>query len=319
MLRTIRPLAAFVGVFLPLFGCARYPYRVSIDAAPWIRALGSDELFESDPAENKLVNLGPEAVPLLETALEREPAPVRVGVIGVLGRLQLPEAEALLLRAAANDPDEEVRYEAVFALGNLKGLRRGQVAEAALDDSSARVRMVAVQQCATLCSSPAAIGRVVQIAIHDPAPHNWGWARLTLSAILNEDPKIPRAAEAKAAIEQQARPLLASGDTYGERTRAALLLAQVGDPAAEPVLVQAVRAGEGQSGRPHAVYALGEVGDRDAVPVLTDRLGSPDAMTVSYSYDALRKLADRGVPGAAAALKAYTGPVPPRGLPPPPP
>lgn len=318
MLRVSLPFIFFAAILLHLCGCGCRHYRVTIDATAWVYALGSDDLFESGPAEDKLVNLGPAAVPLLARALEREPAPVRVGVVGVLDRLKLPEGEPLLLRAAADDADEDARHAAVQALDGVKDAQRRQVVEAALHDASPQVRRAALALCAKLCLAPAAIDRVVQIAIDDQAPPTGAWALLSVAAILSEDPKTLRATYAAAAIEEQARPLLVSGISLEERTRAALLLAALGDPAAAPVLVQAAREAKGQPYRLHVVYALGEVGNCDAVPVLTDLLRSSDVTMAAYSYDALRKLAGRGVPGATQALAAYKRPPPP-GLPPPPP
>lgn len=309
-------LVAFV--LLHASGCARNPYRVTIDAEPLIRALGSDDLFESDPAEDKLLSLGPAAVPLLAKALEREPANVRVGVVGVLDLLRLPEAAPLLLSAAANDADEEVRADAVLALDNVKDPHRRQVIEAALGDPSPLVRVAAIQLCATLCSSPAALDRLVQIAISDQQPRTGGWARLSLAMMINQDAKSARATDARAAVERRARPLLGATSSLEARARAALLIAELGDRAAAPVLVQAVRDEGARPYRLHAAYALGEVGDAAAVPVLAELLGG-DPTTAAYGADALRKLADKGIPGAAAALEGFSGPLLPHGLPRPPP
>ena len=66
-------------------GCGRFRsagrYRVTIDLGPSIRALGSEDLFESGPAEDRIVALGPEALPALEAALGDESLAVRVGVV----------------------------------------------------------------------------------------------------------------------------------------------------------------------------------------------------------------------------------------------
>ena len=82
---------------------SEHPYRATIDLTAEIHALGSDDLFESDPAEAKIVALGSVALPALGSALEREPPAVRVGVVGALARLHTPDTAPLLV-GAARDP-----------------------------------------------------------------------------------------------------------------------------------------------------------------------------------------------------------------------
>ena len=62
-------------------------------------------------------------LPALEVAMRREPPAIRVGVIDVLARLAVPGAVPLVIRGA-DDEDDEVRREAILALGRL-GDRRG--------------------------------------------------------------------------------------------------------------------------------------------------------------------------------------------------
>jgi len=113
-------------------------YRVTIDLGPSIRALGADDLFESGPAEDRIVAIGPAALPALEAALDDESPAVRVGVVGVLNLLAVPARVPLLMKAAT-DSAEDVRAAFdgetatsgdVIAMGlgsvrNRRGMRNG--------------------------------------------------------------------------------------------------------------------------------------------------------------------------------------------------
>src|SRR5262249_35702989 len=158
----------------------------TIDLAPEIHALGSDDLFESDPAEAKIVGLGSAALPALGAALEREPPAVRVGVVGALARLHTPDTPPLLV-AAARDPADDVRAAATAALTGLGEAAGREAVEAALDDPSARVRLYAARACAALCSSPPGLARLVEIALDDEGFATTNWARASLRQLLGRD------------------------------------------------------------------------------------------------------------------------------------
>lgn len=309
------PLAAL----LLASSCARLaapdPYRVTVDVTPDIRALGSDDLFEQDEAAGKLVALGTDALPALAAALERETPAVRVGVVEVLDRLRAPEAVPLLIRAA-HDPAEDVRYDALQSVGNTGDPRGRPVVEAALEDARPRIRLAAAKACATLCASPPAVARLVEMAIADQPLPNGSWARASLVAMLNgKDAML--AGGVRSAIERLALPRLEAGRPLEERARAALLAAEVGNPASWQALADAARDATDIHLRLHAAYALGKVADVRAVPALEKLLVESDAQVAYYVYDALNRMAARGVSGARTALARYRGPRPPR--PPPPP
>ena len=307
-------MRSIFAVFLLATSCRLFHpagrYRITIDLEPQIRALGSDDLFESSPAEDKIVGLGPAALPALEAALEHEPPAVRVGVVEVL--LLLGPAGGPLLIKAATDPNEDVRAEALQDLAEQTGDPRARaLVEAALDDPSAKIRLAAVRSCAKLCTSPPAIARLVDIALRDELSTNGSWARLSLKWIVaGED--AAAASEARAAITRAALPRLQDDHSFEERTRAALLLADIGSPAAPDVLALAAREAEDMQLRLRAVYTLGIVGDAQAVPTLAGILTGPDSELVPYTCDALARMAARGVPEAKRTLAAYHGPRPER-------
>ncbi|MFN8545136.1 MAG: HEAT repeat domain-containing protein [Candidatus Binatia bacterium] len=158
------------------------PYRVTIDVGPAIAALGSEDLFESDPAQDRLQALGPAALPALRAALAREPASVRTGVVEVLSHLGADGLPALL-GVATHDPDPEVRHDAIIDLGVAKDPRGRPVVERLLKHDDARDRLAAVQACATLCATPGALRRLVRIAIEDPSMATGMAARRSLGTI----------------------------------------------------------------------------------------------------------------------------------------
>jgi len=308
-----RPMKHALAAMLALTAaCGRsesdHPYRATIDLTTEIRALGSDDLFESDPAEAKIVALGPAALPALGLALEREPPAVRAGVVGALARLHTPETAPLLV-TAAHDPAEEVRSAAVDALGGLADPRGQGVVEAALHDPGARVRLFAARACAALCSSPAALARLVEIALDDESLPASSWARASLRELLGRD------AAARAAAGRAAKARLPEANPVEARARAALLLADLGDPAGAEALAVAAQHTTTLQLRLQAIYALGVVGDEASVPALAELLADANPSVPVYAYDALGKLDARGVASAATARQAYRGEIPTHPLP----
>lgn len=306
---------AWLAGLLALTACARErdPYLVTVDLAPWVQALGSEDLTVSEAARDRLVALGPVALPALGAALERQPPAVRAGVVDVLSRLATADALPLLLRAA-QDAAEEVRFQALLALALVRDPRARAVVEGALADPVARVRCAAAGACVAVCASPAAIARLVEMALDDEPFPNAAAARRSLQRIL-ADPDAARAALARDAIAARARPVLDRDAGVSRRARAALLVADTGDAAGTPALVDALRPGVEAQLRLHALYALGTVGDGAAVAAIVPLLA--EAGPQPYAVDALRRMAERGIVEAARALDAYHGPRPPGALPPP--
>jgi HEAT repeat protein len=288
---------------------------VQRDLGADIRALGSDDLETSEPAADRLVAMGPDAVPALAKALEREPPAVRAGVVEVLGRVDHPDARAALVGVAARDGDPEVRSTAIRTLGTGGPSDAARpVVETALTDAAPGVRLAAAGACAALCGSPAALERLVTLAIEDQPLPNGIAARAAVIQILASG-DAARAEAVRAAIRVHA-PLALRGGDGGARLRAALLASDMGDPGGREALEGAVRGDAPPLLRLQAIHALGRVGDDRAVPALAALDGQPGLG--DYGYDALHRLAARGVGGAQAALDRWRGSRPPGELPPPP-
>jgi hypothetical protein len=291
------------------------PYRASVDLGPSIRALGSDDVFVSEPAEERILGLGAAALPALAAALARDEPAVRRGVVALLPRVEDDAAGALLVAAARDDPDPDVRYEAFRGLAARPDERGRALVESSLGHDGPRVRLGAVLACAVLCTSGTAFARLTERAVDD-VPANAAAARVALLRVLR-GPDATRAGAARRAILASAVPAVTAAPTPAARLRAALLASDVGDASGREVLAAGVRDGAPGGLRLHAVYALGTVGDARAVPVLA-AVGGDETLR-RYARDALLRLDHRGVPGARAAVAATAdgdpAPLPPPGLP----
>jgi HEAT repeat protein len=280
-------------------------YRVTLDVAPEIRALGSDDDFVADPAVERLVAMGTPVVPVLAEALRREPSAARVRVVEILSRLP-GDARLPLLIDAARDADADVRAEALAALGTLRDARAQAAVEGALRDPDASVRHAAVQACAAVCEGGAALATLADLGVHDPALPNGLAAALAVQQVVAAGPP-ERAALVRHAVDERARPA-ASAAAPLERARAALLVAALGDPAAVPALLAAAAdATLPVHVRLPAIAALGTLGDAAVVPALGRLVTDAQTGIARQSDAALGRLADRRITGAADARLAYRG------------
>lgn len=278
-------------------------YRVTVDVGPWMRALGDDDLFQSEPAKERLVALGAAAIEPLALALEQEPAAVRAGAVEVLGEIGLPECVAPLL-LAAHDTHAEVRVEALRALAVLGDERARSVVEQALEDPDEAVVLAAAAACERMCRSPGAMRRLVEIAVTEgPAS---SVARGSLRAMLAaEDPR--RAAVVRGAIETVAIPLLEADAAPRRRERAALVAADAGDGRAVPWLAAAADDdGTDRSLRIQTLLALGALGDRSAVGALRRAVERQDPALRAAACAGLERLEGTEVCPPPAGAAAYS-------------
>jgi HEAT repeat protein len=283
------------------------PYVVSVDLTESIRALGSDDLDVSEAAADRISSFGLAALPALERAVGVESAAVRARAVEVAASVGEHEAVPLLLRAAS-DPAPSVRAEAVLALGSLDDERGRDRVEAALADPSIEVRRAAADGCATLCRSPQAFARLVEIALGEPTTPRMLVPRQSLRVAL----KGAGAEAARAAILLHTEPILSSTAAQPEqRARAALLLADAGDARAPALLAEAVRSDADAALRTQAAIALGISGDPAALPVLQQALEQDSGLPRAVVCRSLLELSARGVLGAATAHSACIGDSPP--------
>jgi HEAT repeat protein len=281
-------------------------YSVTLDVGPWIEALGSDDLFESEPALDRLVALGPAAIAPLEAALEREGPAVRAGAVNTLGQIALPECVPPLIRAA-RDPDQEVRAEALTTLGRLGDERAREAVESALHDPAPVVVQAAAAACGVLCRSPAALRRLVEVALSSETTAGALAARNGIRVILAGSDTDQNAALREVLIEL-AVPLLQADAPAMQRARAALLAADAGDSRAIPWLVEAVKMEEAPLLRLQAVLTLGSMADPAAVNALLQVTRAESGALAAAACQALGQLAKREVRGASRAFETCREP-----------
>jgi len=315
--RFLSSVCAALIVVLCAPGCARRigpnPYAVEVNLQPEIRALGSDDLFEREPALERIVSLGPAVLPALEAALLEESVAVQVGVVEALGRIDDPRIVPLLVRTASEVGDVEVRYVALQALGARGDLQAAPVVEAALRDPDPKIRRAAASACVVLCASSTALADLVEGTLQDPWA-NFVAGRLSLVSILAGRGRA-QAEDGRAAIEAMALPVIGGGGLADEEGRAALLASDIGDAAGAESLARLVGDPDNPALRLYAIHALGTVGSGAAVRPLARQLSDPAA--AAYACDALNRMANRGVAGARAALRGHAARCPAKPLPPP--
>lgn len=334
-------VAAVLCLSFPSAPLAATEYEVCVDVGADIRALGSDDAFEWEPASDRLSALGTAAWPALLRALEHEGPTVREGVINVLASSSESDdaVSASLARVARNDSEADVRASAVAALRKLAGAQSRDVVVAALDDPSPEVRRNAITACTDLCSDDAAVARLVELALGDPSLINALQARRVLwratadgretrvveqiragavatavatSRTSTSDAGSPDLRDAAAPAPRASNAANAAAASRRE-ILAALLLAEIGDASRLDTVVRATRSDEEQAIRIVALHALGRLGGEEQVALVAAL--QPDPAVGAYAHDALRRMSERGVASAAEAASRHTGPRAPQLLP----
>lgn len=291
--------------------------RVCIDVAADIRALGSDDAFDSSPAAERLALLGPAAFPVLLRALAEEGPTAREAIVGLLADAPPTDAgvNRALARVARSDPEPGVRAVAIAAVHKLRGREGAPVLVAALDDPSPVVRHRAILACADACPGDAALARLVGLAIDDEPISNALEAQRALRGLSAEgaDPArtaaIRRLAIAAVPADGGANP----GGGSPRELRAAILLGELGDDSRLDAIAHAAGAGQPLGLRVPAIHALGRLGGADRVALLAGLLGDRDVAI--HAHDALRRMASRDIAQADEAIAHYTGPRSPHPLP----
>lgn len=286
-------------------GCQRDDtYHVSVDLVPWITALSDDD--RHDEAVEFLARLLPAALPALQLALQKEPEPVRLGVIEALAQEhERPEVLAALQGASTND-NAEVRYAAFEALLDSSQDETPRF-ERALNDPDAKVRLVGARGFETHCGSPAALERLSEIALRDEPFPNAVWAKFVLG-------RMAKGTDTCAPLARTTVDRLSTAVTLEQplpaRARAALLRLALDLPVSDHVALRqaAVTPESGPLLRVHATYALGSIADATDVPTFATLLAEP--FLQRWAADALMRLSANQVSEATRVLAAYQGPRP---------
>jgi HEAT repeat protein len=270
---------------------------VTVDTKPWIDDLGTDDLFRFDPAADKLAALGDAAVPALAAAFDGGDAQLRLGVVEVLRDIGTPAAHPLLLRAAS-DSDQEVRADAILALGVLRVEDGTAIVEHALGDENPRINRAAAVACRSVCRSEEGMRHLARIAVHgEPAIAKT--ARESVHGLLGRE---DRADRARAAVESIAATQLDSRVDPITRVRAALLLVEIDTQRALPWLRYFVESGDHPLVQFDAFLAIGKYGGSEEVPFLVRLRDEPERPMTASACKALGLMAKRGIEGAGEKL-----------------
>ncbi len=248
-------------------------YVLRFDLSADIRALGGDDPFISESSAERLVAFGEPVLPILAAALAREDAATRAGVVDVLRQLPGPGADEVA---------------------------------AALADRAPRARRAAALACSSLCAAPAALARLVALAVGDP---DGAAALASLETIVADE---RRRAAAIAAIEAGALPALTQPQRVDdEHLQAALTVALIGRAEAVPLLAAALAPGGPHGRAVRAALALGRIPDAAAVAALVQATSDPDSGVRAAACVSLSQLDRGGVAGAVAATtRCPTAPPP---------
>jgi HEAT repeat protein len=195
-----------------------------------------------------------------------------------------------------------VRAQALTTLGWLRDERGREAAESALHDPAPVVVQAAAAACGVLCRSPAALRRLVELALSSETTSGALAARNGLRVML-ADPDTNRNAALREVLNELVVPLLQADAPALQRARAALLAADAGDRRAIPWLVEAVKMKEAPLLRLQAVLTLGSMADPAAVNALLQVKRAEKAALGAAACQALGQLAKRGVEGATAAFE----------------
>ena len=275
-------------------------YAVEVDLAPTIAQLGAEEQADVDDAVERLAGLGDAAVPALERAVTTEQRPIALAAIEALGQIGTPRSDTALMAVATRQTDGELQATALLRLGEGGRPTARPILEAALVNSSTMVSHTAAIACGTVCASPAAIDRIVDIGLREVPDVDLGRIRVTLVRLLKGTDQTA-ATRTREAIVTRTAPILAAADAPPDlRTRAALMAADAGVPDLEPVLLAAARDPKNAVLRAAAVQWLGRNGTAAAVPLLQSMLET-QTLTQPVAL-ALQAMVARNVPEAKAVI-----------------
>jgi HEAT repeat protein len=278
-------------------------YVLEVDLGPTIKQLAAEEQADIDEATERLASFGDPVVPVLERALATEPDPIKLAIIDALSQIDTAPAFTALIAVGRHATDPEVRATALLRLGENGWAPARPALEAALGDPSPMVAQTAAIACGALCTTPAAIDTIIDMALRDMADVELGRVRVSIGRLL-AGPDQAAATHARETIQRRTAPILASTAPLEARTRAALLAADAGVPDVEPVLLAAARDGENGMLRIAAITWLGKSGGPAGIPVL--EAGLQDRNTAQAAALALQAASGRGVQEAKDALARFS-------------
>lgn len=223
---------------------------------------------------------------------------VRYEILTTLGKIGDPRAAGLLM-AETKSRDRYVRMWAMDGLCTMRDERAPALAVSLVKDPEPYVRQQVLRSCAALLDTPPGHAALIRVAVTDADFDATVEARRQLRNALQR-------AGSGGALGGQIRTAGRAALSGPQPTHAALLLADIGDPAGAQAL-RAALADPNVFVRHHAAYALGHVGGPESVPALIAALRDPQPLVTATAYDSLSLFAERGDARAKAAVDRYQG------------
>ena len=270
------------------------------DAAPALLAALSDESPGiREKAVEKLGELRVRSAvkPLLDQYHRDDNPQVRYECLTSLGLIGDPAAADLLLEETRSE-DRYVRMWATDALCEMGDEHAAPIALGLLHDPDRYVREQVVRSCVRAFDTAEGHQALIELALSGDFQISV-WARRDLHGYAAGGSGATEVAEKIRAAARQAL----EGD---QAVRGALLLGDLGDPAATDRLIEAVRDPD-QWVRHHAAFLLGRMGEPRAVPALIEALGDRVELVSLTARQALQEFAQRGDARAQEAIKKDTG------------
>jgi HEAT repeat protein len=273
-----------------------------------------------------LLHSPPTFAPLL-AALQDESAEVRAEAAGGLGALRDERAAQPLLTLYRQDSDPQVRRQclqaleqlgdakilaafvqdtqaadpavrrsAITALCTMHAARAPELALALVKDPDSDVRKQVLVDCAQAIDSPLGQELLINVALTaDPVT----------ALMARRDLSVQLQAKKDGGLTERLRQAgLAALRQPAQAVNAALLLAEVGDPAGAEILIKPLHSPDGVL-RFQAAVALRQIADPRSVPALRQSLADPLLLVRCAAYQGLKTIAQQGDAAAHAALAHF--------------
>ncbi len=236
--------------------------------------------------------------PLLDQFARDDSPQVRYECLTSLGLIGDPSTVDFLVKGTS-DADPFVRLWAMDALCQMSDPHAQELALVFVRDPNPAVRDQIIRACADAFNTPNGRRTLIDLTLDPPDFSTAAWARRHLMGFVEHGPDGAQLAEQ---IRAAALPELHGPHALG----AALLLGDLGDPAATDRLIVALRDPEFLV-RHHAALLLAKPRDRRAVPALIVALNDKVGIVAASAYNTLQWFADDGDRRAQEAVHNYKG------------
>jgi len=266
---------------------------------------GIQKLLASDDVEVRIAGIeilegttAPGSIELLIASLTDPDEAVRLEVVEALGQWHNPKATDPLLALYPNESDNQVRYEILTSLGMIGDAEAIPVLQQATEDDDRYLRMWGMDALCTM-RAPRATERAIKLS-RDPDRFVRLQVLHSCRSLFIQNASIVRE---RKEVREATRMRLDGEDNLN----AVLLLAEIGDPAAIPGLLQNADDPNAEI-RHNIAYRLGQLGDPETIPTVIVLLRDKHDLVSGTAAGALQQWDNPSYPAVQKALQSYTGP-----------